>query len=357
MLLRLVLQVFIFVFLYNSVSAQQHAGKFFAASDPLIQYVGRIDASNPEALRFWQPGVYIKAKFYGTYCELHINDEELWGKSHNYISIIVDDNAPIRLQTKGKKNVIDTVRNLLKGEHTIVICKNTEAGIGYLEFVGLKCEKLLRLPNKPSRKIEFIGNSITCGMGSDLSVIPCDSGQWYDQHNAYLSYGAQTARRLNAQWHLSSVSGIGLIRSCCNMEITMPDVFDKINMRDDTILWDFKKYQPEVVSICLGQNDRIQDSVKFCSAYVSFIKNIRTLYPRAQILCITSPMADEKLAEVMRRYLTGVVSHLQSNGEKKVDKYFFSRSFNNGCGSHPDLQDHTLIANELTAKIKSLMGW
>jgi len=40
-------------------------------------------------------------------------------------------------------------------------------------------------------------------------------------------------------------------------------------LRGDTITWDFKAYQPDVVTICLGQNDGPkQDSTLFCSTYV-----------------------------------------------------------------------------------------
>src|SRR5690606_17269343 len=116
--------------------------------------------------------------------------------------------------------------------------------------------------------IEFIGNSITCGMGNDASAIACNTREWYDQHNAYMAYGPLTARKLNARWQLTAESGIGLIHSCCNKKTTMPQVFDKINVADDTIAWDFSRYQPDVVTVCLGQNDGIQDSTAFCNAYV-----------------------------------------------------------------------------------------
>jgi len=91
----------------------------------------------------------------------------------------------------------------------LVICKNTEANIGYLELAGIRCRQLVKPAPKPARKIEFIGNSITCGTGSDLSVIPCGKELWEDQHNAYLSYGPITARAVNAQYHLSAVSVSG----------------------------------------------------------------------------------------------------------------------------------------------------
>jgi lysophospholipase L1-like esterase len=246
---------------------------------------------------------------------------------------------------------------LSEGEHTITICKDTESGIGYLEFAGLRCKALVRADNAPLRKIEFIGNSITCGSGSDQSKVKCDQGQWYDQHNAYLSYGPTTARDLKAQWHLTAVSGIGLMKSCCGMTLTMPRVFDKLNQRNDSIKWNFKKYQPQVVTICLGENDGIQDSAKFCGAYVNFIGTVRRVYPRADIVCLTSPMADAKLMGMLKNYLSGIVNYINKRGDKKVMKYFFTKTYTRGCGGHPDLAQHKEIAGELTEYIKKLKGW
>jgi lysophospholipase L1-like esterase len=335
-----------------------HTGNpnFYRADDPRIKYVGRIDYSNPLAPRFWNPGVYVQAKFKGTSLEITVNDETLFGVTHNYLEIVIDNNKPFRIQTTGKTCVLKVADNLPPGVHTVTICKDTESGIGYIEFTGLKCAQLLDM-KLPKRKIEFIGDSITCGTGSDLSVEPCDHGNWYDQHNAYMSYGPTTARNLNAQWQLTAVSGIGLIYSCCNIGITLPQVFDKVMLRDDSIKWNFNKYTPDVVTICVGQNDGKQDSVAFCSAYVSFIHNIRTHYPKTDIVCLNSPMANGELTPILKKYITSIVQSVNSNGDKKVSYFFFSRSFNDGCGGHPSMAQHVLIADELTTYIKNLKGW
>lgn len=341
----------------SNAEKQKNSLTFFRADHPYIQYTGRIDFSNPALPRFWAPGVYIKAKFRGKSCEIILNDEMLFGINHNYVEIIIDNKRPFRIQTTGKTNTIKAAGGLSNGDHTITICKNTESGIGYLEFAGLKCKTLMIADDKPMRKIEFIGNSITCGSGSDQSKIPCDKGQWYDQHNAYLSYGAVTARNLKAQWHLSAVSGIGLIHSCCNMTITMPRVFNKENMRSDSLKWDFKKYEPQVVTVCLGQNDGVQDSVKFCNAYVKFLRDLRKHYKNADIVCLTSPMANASLTAVLKNYLRGIKNYMNQKGDNKISTYFFSRQFNHGCGGHPDIKEHEQIAKELTAYIRNLKGW
>ncbi len=172
-----------------------------------------------------------------------------------------------------------------------------------------------------------------------------------------MSYGPITARELNAQWSLSAVSGIGLIHSCCNMTITMPQVYDKVNLRNDSINWDFKNYQPDVVTVCLGQNDGIQDSTKFCSAYIDFIKRLRSYYPKAAIFCLTSPMADSSLTIVLKNYLSSIVWHENNSGDKNIYKYFFSKRYHNGCGDHPDILEHKEIAKKLASYIKKIMNW
>ncbi len=341
----------------KSLSTVKNQTKFYAASNPVIQYTGRIDFSNHELPRFWAPGVYIEACFKGTTCEITINDEMKWGNSHNYVSIVVDDQPVIRMKLTDKINVIKLDAGLKRDKHKITICKSTESGIGYLEFVGIRYEKLLEPAPQPKRRIEFYGNSITCGTGSDTSEFPCNKGQWYDQHNAYMSYGPVTARMLNAKWMLTSVSGIGLMHSCCDMKLVMPDVYGKINLNDNKLDWDFSNYQPDVVTIALGQNDGIQDSTEFCTKCIEFVHQLRDCYPKATIVCLTSPMADQNLVTAMKKYLSAIVEKLNGDEDRNVYTYFFSKQFNNGCGGHPDLVQHSGIANELATYIQKIKNW
>ena len=61
--------------------------------------------------------MYITVKFKGTYCELVINYQELWGKDHNYLEIVIDD-KPIRIQTTEKNNQIIIAQGLSNTVHT-----------------------------------------------------------------------------------------------------------------------------------------------------------------------------------------------------------------------------------------------
>ena len=342
---------------FASATGVEPASAFYQADHPYFRYTGRIDFSNAKAPRFWAAGVYIEARFSGTFCEIEVRDEMLWGTSHNYLEISIDGGEPIRIKTTGKFNRIKVADNLSPGEHSIMIMKGTEALIGYLEFVGLRCEKLLPLKKKVSRKIEFIGDSITSGMANYTKEIPCDSGVWYDQHSAWYSYGAVTARALGADYHLTSESGIGLIHSCCDKKLTMPEIVDNVSISKDSLNWDFSRFQPDIVTVCLGQNDGIQDSVKFTLAYVELLKSLRGYYPKAKLVCLTSPMADKNLSEVLTRYIQGVVKYSRMRGEKNLSAYYFTRQYRNGCGFHPDIEDDKLIADELTLFLSTEMKW
>ena len=55
-------------------------------------------------------------------------------------------------------------------------------------------------------------------------------------------------------------------------------------------------------------------------------------------------------------YLTGIVHSMNEKGDAKVDKFFFSRQFASGCDAHPDLEEHGLIAQELTGFLKGKMN-
>lgn len=356
-----VLKLFILMFILNCPFIAGQTGtekpKLYKADNPDIQYTGRIDFSNPEKPKFWASGVYIKAKFKGSFCKIIFTDEVLWGKEHNIFDVIIDERSPLRIRSFGKENSVVVAQNIPGNEHTITIVKDTEAKQGYTEFIGFVCDSLLPLPPKPERKIEFIGNSITCGFGNDQSGLKCGEGEWYDHHTADLSYGPLTARALNAQYHLSSYSGIGMVHSCCDLDMVISDVYENTDLNKGNNKWNFSKYVPDLVTVCLGQNDGVQDSVKFCDAYKKFIGTVRGHYPDAQIILLTSPMGDSLLTSTLKNYLSGIVTDLQKAGDNKVDRFSFCRQYISGCDYHPDLKEHRMIADELIPFLRNKMNW
>jgi len=333
-----------------------------------IHYGGRIDFQNPAKPRLSGAGAYFQINFRSSRCDILLEDQN-FNNNHNYISIVLDGKYHGRTKISKDKTQYKIADNLPDTKHTLLVCKATEAQNGYIEFKGVLCSKLLQPKDNRRRNIEFIGDSITCGMGLDASEIPCDSAEWYDQHNAYLAYGPLIARELNTDWLLSSVSGIGMTRNWNSPGPTMPEVYENTYLNTDSnSIWDPASFVPDLVCICLGTNDFSDgdgsykrdelDSDKFVVDYIAFVKRIRNRYPDAQICLLSSPMLSGQKSEQLQKNLSSVLQHMKEvENDEKVHTFVFSRSYINGCSTHPDKEDHEKMADELLPFFKQVMGW
>jgi len=65
-------------------------------------------------------------------------------------------------------------------------------------------------------------------------------------------------------------------------------------------------------------------------------------------------MSNKELTAVLKSDLT-IAAKSNKNGENRVSKFFFRRTYNRGYETHPSLADHKLIATEHTNDLKRLM--
>jgi lysophospholipase L1-like esterase len=345
---------FIAFFLTTMCATAQEAIRIIPADHHYIQYYGRFDHTNPKAPRFWAPGSYVVARFSGSDCEIFVNDQASEG-SHNYIEVKVDNVEPVRIQLRARANRIQIAKDLPGGDHTVTITKNTDASVGYMEMVGFICNSLLPPPPVPTRKIEFIGDDLTAGTGSDNRYMPCDSAEWYDQSSAYAAYGPVTGRHLSAQWQITAATGIGIGKAVGEPPVNMPTAFDKINIHKNSTPWDFKRFQPDVVVVCLGANDA-GDSASLVNGYSGFVKNLRTRYPSSQIVCMVVQHGDDKSRKLVN-YIPSVVSVAKRAGDQRVHHLIIDGIYNKGCNGLPSADEHLEISIQLTALLKRLMAW
>jgi len=276
----------------------------------------------------------------------------------------------------GRKKVDDTVTNFtVVGKNgksnSLEIYKSAEAGNGGIEVIIPHNAKVLKAKwREPKKiKIEFIGNSITCGFGADVSI-PCGSGEWFDQSSAYWAYGPQLARMLNVDFMLSSVSGIGMYRNWNDehqAEPIMPDVYENLYLnRDSTKKYDFS-FHPDIISICLGSNDLSDgdgkkprlpfNAEKYIFNYVAFVKMLYRHYPNTQIVLLNSPMIMGAKKVTMDSCLQVVKTAFANDTQHKpiLIFHFSDKIVPHGCGNHPDIQNHTQMANEMYPFFKKII--
>ena len=68
-------------------------------------------------------------------------------------------------------------------------------------------------------------------------------------------------------------------------------------------------------------------------------------------------MANDNLCNFMKATITSVQQSMKKSGDKKVYTYIFNKQYSSGCDYHPSLDEHKLIAKELTAFVKKVMKW
>ncbi len=325
---------------------------------PSILYNGRFDFSDPQGPKCAWSGSNAELNFYGT--EVRVT---LKSTGENWFQAIVDDSPQTPFSVNSITSAVTLASGLANGNHKLVLWKRTEAQQGEVQFLGFSFGqgKLLAAPAPLERKIEFIGDSITCAYGNEgTSQYQTFTAK---NENSYLSYAAITARSLNASANIIAWSGIGLSQNYGGASgPLMPDRYP-FTLPYSGVQWNFSSYIPQAVVINLGTNDfstSMPDKTKFVTAYKDLITKIRTNYPNSHIFCTVGPMLYGTGLDTCRSYVNEVINGFISKGDSKI--YYLeypTQDANNGYGEdwHPSLATHQLMANRLTSEIKNKLGW
>lgn len=345
-------------------TAQPQHWQVIPPSDTAFRYLGRIDSSDPDEYAFYFPGVEIRAAFTGTSCFLLLGNENFGGQDasgnphSNFYNVFVDDSLTVIEVPEGKQ-VIEVAANLKDTVHRLRVYKRTEALCGRATFRGLGLDPgagLVPWPGASSGlRIEFVGNSITCGYGNEGEDASC--GFTAATENNYLSYGSMAARLLDADYVAVAYSGKGVIQNYDrSTEETLPEIYQRTNPADTASQWDFSLWKPDVVVLNLGTNDfahELPDSADFVTAYASFLKRIAAYYPGVRMVCLMGPMINDhwpqglKAATVCRTYIQTAIKLAAT-----PSTVFFEMSpqgkYGFGCDYHPNIRQHQKNAEELS---------
>jgi hypothetical protein len=327
---------------------------------------GRYIMNNEGELELISSAAHFGFSFQGKSCKIFAYAK--WKDNHSYLQYEVDGVYQKRVRVEGNPDVPVLIEVPKEGTHKVWIYKTTEAHSGPLAIKKITAVDLKPLSVSNAPVIEFIGNSITCGAAADPSEVPCGTGVYHDQHNAYMAYGPRVARALKANFVLSSVSGIGVYRNWNSDGPTMPQVYEKVDFQESsTATWDFTKYTPKVVSIALGTNDfssgdgkkeRLPfDSAKFVSSYVQFVQKVKSKYPSTRIALLNSPMINGDNGVIFQKCLKSVASKVNAlfPSDPAVAVFFSSPMQAKGCTGHPNVEDHGTIAKELIPFFEKLL--
>lgn len=233
----------------------------------------------------------------------------------------IPEEPTARITLSKRENHIVLFDSPVEKTVTVRVMKFSEAAFGYAGLKSLELEgDLLSSPESPATasqlKLEFIGDSITCGYGIE--------GVWEkdtfttQQERPDKAYAFLTAKALGAQVQLCSWSGIGLISNYVDPEtIMLPDTHwlmqanwpytDKslsLRLGIEPEVWDGAGYEPDIVVIHLGTNDiswvrgMEERRLEYTAQLRQLIEAVHRRSPRAKICCCLGIMGEQLNASV-----------------------------------------------------------
>lgn len=338
-------------------------GEIISATDSHIQYIGRVSMKNPKSPRFTFPGVQIRATFTGT--SLKMIAKPMSG----YFMAEIDNSKGFKVGFNAERDSVVTLATALpEGTHNVRLMYVTEGYNRIGEFRGFILDdgcKLVDAPALPERRIEFIGNSITCGYGvEDLRK----EDHFQDETcNHYYTYANRTVQALGAVHQVVARSGIGVYR-CYDGPVTG----DSINMNteythtllyDKSEIWDFNRFTPQLVCINLGTNDTSTsgaDPVLLRQGYRNLLAQVRSHYPKAKVVFLCGSMMSGEQLKQAQTAMDDIVKEAHKKGDKEIYRFDFTPidgSLGYGADYHPSFAQHKAMAEELVPYLRKLMNW
>ncbi len=247
-------------------------------------------------------------------------------------------------------------------------CSQSIFGIREIRTDG----RMSPLPEK-RLKLEFIGDSITCGYGVEGKVTDTFSTA---TENAEKAYAFLAARALDADAVMTAISGCGLISGYTegdiNEENLMQPYYEKAGRSDwvlpggkrmQDIPWRFESYRPDWIIINLGNNDLSwtrgmpEREEAFGEKYREFLTMVRRNNPEARILCVLGVLGEKKvrLTETMFR---SVEAWQAETGDRRIWTMELPKmdEEKDGAGAdhHPSEKTQRMLSEMVAERIRAL---
>ncbi len=250
--------------------------------------------------------------------------------------------------------------------------KLSECTQSILAVREIRTDGQILLPEAQAPRIEFIGDSITCGYGvegkNELESFTTAT------ENAAKSYAGLVTDWMGLESMLTSFSGHGIVSGYTdnpekrNVEELVPPYYERAGRNGfllpsgrklEEIPWDFSSWQPDKILIFLGTNDlswcaeREPRKDLFRMQYKEFLKTVRKNNPGAMLLCVLGIMGTG-LNETM---VKAVNEYRAENGDPRIHAMTLQEqdAARDGYGSdfHPSEATQQHLAEKIQAFIRN----
>lgn len=343
------------------------------ASDSRVTYIGRTLADGGSVSFDWT-GTTVKIKFSGDYLAVRLSDTD-----KNYYNLWIDraadEEADDIVAVHGSDTLVVLCDKAFLSErygkkipkvHTAVLQKRTEGEQGKTTFHEIVTKgELLQAEGIRERVIEFVGDSYTCGYGSENSVATDPFRK--ETENVNKAYAAIACRYFDADAIIVAHSGMGIARNYNDKfkGYCMPERY--LNVFDNGLeevpgapVWspEMSPAKPALTVIYLGANDfsvsRQPSRAAFKNQYLKLLKEIKANYGENHPVLCVGTKNDQEIYEYVREAVnTCGMKNVHSLGY--MDALFSETEL--GASYHPDYRAQIKTAYVIIPYIATLTGW
>lgn len=331
-----------------------------AADTAAVRMVGRTEVlPDNGGVRFDWSGTYAETRLNGRELKLRLSDTR-----KSYFDVTVDGKPAGKFKAAAKDTVVTVAENLPRGIHDITIRKRTEGETGmttFHEFILPKGGSLSATAPR-GRFIEFIGNSLSAGFGTE----GLDRSEPFtpENENCNLAYSTIIPRYFDADYAIIAHSGRGAIRnwgdsvriSKGSMRLKYLQTLDE----DPDSRWDFKAYRPDLVVINLGANDFSTEPhpyrSEFVGAYTEILKTIAEKYGNdISILCIIPYAVSVPVESFYQEAIDK--AGVTDTRLLRMPVDFLNATTDRGAVWHPNYQGQKKMSMFIIPYIATMMDW
>jgi len=206
-------------------------------------------------------------------------------------------------------------------------------------------------PADKKLKFEFIGNSITCGYGTEVT----DRSPFNDSTSNFChGFAYRTAQAFDAECMIVARSGIGIYRNYGDKDSAsaygcMPDNYEKLWL-DSPHQWDFSKFTPDVLFINLGTNDTWEmssfNAEKYEQNFRKLMNSVTTHYPKTPIVLLTGSMMGEEALKAVKPILD-IIQRDYTTKKQLIYRFDFTPMEGTGADWHPCSAQQEAMSKEL----------
>ena len=333
-----------------------------------VRPIGRT-VYNDDVLWFSMSGCGAEFNCSGVYAEIKLcvyNSQYITYNHRPRIAVFSDDVLVLDMVLEEDEQTLMVELDPFSENTVIKIIKLSESmysSVGISE-ISVFSDKQISPTDGDKLKIEFIGDSITCGYGLDEESSYAAFSTRTENFAKTYAYLASNA--VNAECYAVAFSGYGVLSGFTSNgviqdEYVIKNRYDKavtgMNFDDDYLYeWSFQKYQPDIVVINLGTNDASYCSTKerrerFCEEYQNLLIQIRENNPQAFIICILGDM-NNSLYPSIKQSASDYVLNYNDYRISCTTIAFEMGTYGSTIDGHPNIDSNILAAQTFEQYLK-----